>query len=463
MPPPRPAVPKRKTANDLVARVRAITFNSDHRDTGGAKLLHAEVLEPIKFTGHTGRASQFKSKLSEKNARALLKPDWSLVSRRNDPISHTMGQPIRIDVEILFKRVPGGSATLQQVTGAGGNVVALDFNAGATPRAVKDGDVVTLSNIVSNGSLPTIVGVIEQSISWKAVVNGRPPVPIGVSGPHKIFTTLGQPIGKIQLDAAGNFQESGPDQIVTIPRMEFAVKGAQGADTERRAADLLFAKISHLGVNYVLGFRPAPLGRPNTTGIDPRTSVEHYLWLCNNNEAEGECHVIAASFRLALRMLGCTSQMDVEFMNAHPGRQEHTPDFPRRTDILKGRLSQEATRFPNFHLVFLDGNGDANNFEGVVKFLGALYAIGDAIFDRFTAAQNGLSADDLNTTDYFTDRQTTFPRSTLGDLTKGAFDLKYVDSFGNDAPVQYPWATVTGAPAAKRVPGADRLPFRWED
>src|SRR5439155_22817364 len=104
-------------------------------------------------------------------------------------------------------------------------------------------------------------------------------VAIGVSGPHKIFTTLGQPIGKIQLDAAGNFQESGTDQIVTIPRMEFAAKGAQGADTERRAADLLFAKISHLGVSYVLGLRPARLGRPNTTGIDPPTSVEHYLWL----------------------------------------------------------------------------------------------------------------------------------------------------------------------------------------
>jgi hypothetical protein len=113
--------------------------------------------------------------------------------------------------------------------------------------------------------------------------------------------------------------------------------------------------------------------------------------------------------------------------------------------------------------VFLDQKNDMNNFEGVVKFGNALYAIGDSIFDRFTAPAGGISTDDLNSTDYFTEREIVFPRSKILDETKGDFDLKYVDNNGKNAPVQYPWKTVTGAPPAKLVAGQDVKPFRWED
>jgi hypothetical protein len=153
-------------------------------------------------------------------------------------------------------------------------------------------------------------------------------------------------------------------------------------------------------------------------------------------------------------------------MRAQPGRQERPDTFPRRTDILKGRLNVTATRTTargTFTLCFLDQFADPNKFEGVVKFGDVLYAIGDSIFDRVTAPQDGLSIDDLNSTDYFTLRQQAIPRSTIVDAKKGAFDLLYLDAKGKRDPLQYPWEKIPDAPPLKGQLGLNGAPFRWEE
>ena len=101
-----------------------------------------------------------------------------------------------------------------------------------------------------------------------------------------------------------------------------------------------------------------------------------------------------------------------------------------------------------------------------------LFAIGDAIFDVFGKPKGGESADDLNSTCYFTDRKEQSTQAPLHSLqthagevaARGGFRLQFFDEGNRPAKFQYPYPTVKPgtvmAPEGKvEVPGT----FKWED
>jgi hypothetical protein len=474
-----PLVPGRSGSAALVARVVAVTFVGDQSDASGGKLLRRAVPQPItvfldQFVNGKPIQTQidFESEMSEQGALPMLKPDWSLTIPRNDPVSYDANSFVTVDVQIQFKKVPNGAAQLQILRGEPSNAgpLALKFGLGSINQSIKDGDVITVPGLIGQGRLSTAVDQLDRSIAWSIVVDGAPPVQIGSSGPHRVFTTLGSPSGSTQFE--GDITEGGPPQVITAERLEKAVGFAKNSTDANQAADAMFLGMSRLGVNYVLGHRPT--AKMELTGILPPPTLEHYLWLCAVNQAQGECQVIAAAMRLVIRSLGVTDAMDVGFMRPHPGRLETPPSFPRRPDRLKGRLNFRATRTKatgNFALVFYDGRGQPNNFEGVVKFGNKLYALGDGIFDRFSAPANGVSADDLNTSDYFGMRTVALPRSSNLDATKGVFDLAFLNLADGSLDIQYPWnakaangqPVMPDAPAKKKRPGSETEKFRWED
>lgn len=455
------AGPKRAT----LARITSIEFLSDHRDTSGQKLLHRA--QPVSFQSQD--FGSISTRLTERGASRMEKPDWVLdgLTSRNDPITHTAGEFVRATFTVKFNSVPGGEAPIKRVFSQAANVVALEFVIGGGGRKAKTGETITLSDMQSSGTLASIVGKLSRSVNWFVELEGVPdPIFMGTTGPHVIYTTLGQPAGKAEFDlnpqGLQHFSETGSDQIVTDARMEHAAKGAQGASTEEQVAERCFRFFSKQGIGYVLQRQWTPPPALNQTGLVPRPDLYDDLWMCASREALGECHVIAAAFRLFCRLLGVTAPMDVAYMLPHPGRLEQS-GFPRRTDGVKGRLNVGAERLAAggpFKLAFFDGNGAPNRFEGVVTFRNGMYAIGDSIFDRFTTPENGVSADDRNCNDYFCVR--TPPsgndvRSTIRDENAGGFDLAYVDAQGNPIEQQYPWSQL-GRP--NQPP---ELPWRWED
>jgi hypothetical protein len=69
-------------------------------------------------------------------------------------------------------------------------------------------------------------------------------------------------------------------------------------------------------------------------------------------------------------------------------------------------------------VLFLDGNGAPNNFEGVATYKGrALYAIGDDVFDKFPDPNDNAST-------YFAERVVSSGiRRAITNMDKGLFKL----------------------------------------
>ncbi len=458
----------------VLGRVVALAFESDHRAANGAKLLRRAVAQAI-----TVDARPVRSVMSEQGAQEMPKPDWTteVAPTRNDPTTHTMGDHVRVSVSIAFAQLTGGAARLQRVYSVASGVVALTFNTAFSGRTVHSGERLELSNLVSSGPLWRIVGRFEQTIAWYAELEGYVgPVFLGRTGPHRLYTLLQPPSGQAEFEvsAAGrqHFAERGQVQAITDARLEVVCRGAQGANTEADTVERLFRDFKVRGIGYRLGRQWVPPNlRPrhprthhllNPTAVEPYPTLEHFLWLCIAHQAEAECHVIAAAFRLACRATGVGGAMDVGYMMPLPGRLEQPPSYPRRSDRLKGRLNQQTVRRGGGVLAFFDAHGQANEFEGVVTYNRALYAIGDAIFDRFSSDVAGTSAEDLNASDYFTLRLSSpgsEVRSAMLDESAGNFDLAFVDGRGHILPEQYPWSTMPdGHPHMLRD-----QPFRWED
>lgn len=468
------AVPARPTFGEIFS----LTFNSDHRDPQGKKLLRKATPKAVTIEGQA-----YNSVYSEENSLEMPKPDWlgSANSQRNDPITHTAGQRIYIDAEIKFKNLPGGKAILKRIY-TDSQIGAFQFDVGQNSKAIANNETVKLSNVISKNNCWSIVGRFDGTIKWLAEIDGLPsPVFLGYSGPHTVFTTISPPSGQAEweliTDVNGqkrqHFAERGNKQIVTISRIEFACRAAQGASNQKDIADRVFQYLKNpLNVNYMLQRQWLPQNerRPDSykPGVTPYPTLEHYLWLCNIDKARGECHVIAAAFRLICRMLGVTDPMEVGYMMPLPGRLESPPNYPRRIGTLKGKLNVQSKRTPLGTLAFFDGNGSPNQFEGVVIFQKGLYAIGDAIFDRFPKAKpdSGDPIDgtdeDKNASDYFTLRaipKKTDIRSKITDHNAGLFDLAWVDNDGKLLPIQYPWKTMpNGQPNM-----SESQMFRWED
>ncbi|NOT58045.1 MAG: hypothetical protein HOP18_25860 [Deltaproteobacteria bacterium] len=451
-PPPKPCddpnqpCPITKT---VTARIVSLTFRSDHLDSTGGKLLRPSAGD---FKDATGR---------------FLKPEWDEKrggSADSHPISHTKARQVTVDVDVEFTVTPEGqSASFTEIKGVGsGDHANFTQSLGKTVRTER----ITIPGLVSKGPLPNFVTVLDESITWSVVADGKE-LPIGTTGSHAIYVTFDTPHGKMGSPRNNMFEEIGPDQDVTEERLEYSVTAAKetGVADEKECVDAIFLHMKYLGVNYYLG-RSWLNGAANDTGIDPKPTLHHYLWRCNANTAKGECHNIAAAFVLACRIIGVKGPFEVGYMFPWPSRKDEHPAYPKRGDSVLGRYGVQYKRshVGESHgqetIMFLDGGSQVNNFEGVARYRNALYAIGDARFDLFGSS-------DENSASYFASRDWDDKGGVKNvDLKKGAFQLVFLGESGGCVK-PYPWMTSVQtfiqAPGTPHEWPLTAVPFHWED
>lgn len=445
-------------AKSVTARIISVEFLSDHLDSSGKKLLKKHAVEKVKSSWKDSagvtQSVDVDSELGD-TFTEYMKPEWDVArggSSDSHPISHTKNLPIKVKVKIEFKVTPDGESA--SFTELKGNCAKPFLKFTKTLSRSVQSETVEVE-LTSLGKLPDHVDLVEESIDWKATADGEEKS-LGQTGTHKIYVTFDTPHGKLTSPRPNSFAESGTEQVVTDRRLRYSVNAAKGKGVagEQECVDAIFVELFRQKVGYVLDHRWEP-GSVNNTWVDPKPSLHHYMWMCNERFALAECHNIAASFMLACRILGVKESFSVGFMYPWPGRKETHPTYPRSTDKsssgrnILGKLNSRYTRTHSGeghgreNLVFVDGNGDGNNFEGVAVYKGnALYAIGDDVFDRFPAPHDNASC-------YYGDRtvrsgvdQTL--RLSSSDFSKGIFDVRFTR-----CPKPYPWKTT-------RV-------FRWED
>lgn len=466
-----------KPKKSVTARIISVTFLSDHLG-GGAKLIKRAVPEHIKVKRKTGVNPTTGTEtfvMEEVDSvygdgfTDFMKPEWDVArggSADSHPISHTKDQNVQIKVEIEITFTPEGeSGTLTRVTGTGSDLY-LSFEKSLSKTVTTQRIEVT--GLVSKGKLPNFVTRLDGSIDWKVEIDGEEKS-IGMTSTHVIYVTFDKPFGKMGSPTDNAFAEIDADQIVTEDRLKYSVTAADhtGSVDEQECVDAIFVNLMKLHVGYVLDRRWEHA--PNNTGVLPKPTLHHYLWLCDAAIGQGECHNIAAAMALACRILGVKGAFEVGYMYPWPSRAENHPTYSKSsltTSSGKSILGKYNERYSRDHskqsghgnevLGFLDGRGFGNNFEGVVAYKKtALYAIGDDVFDTSSTDANE------NATSYYADRVVSAGiRRTINDWNKGAFDLTFWDpDSGANCFQPYPWlTTVTTFPS-----GEKHVTFRWED
>jgi len=121
-------------------------------------------------------------------------------------------------------------------------------------------------------------------------------------------------------------------------------------------------------------------------------------------KTKGECHNIAAAFILMCQILGVTGTMEVGYMYPRAGRADTPPDYPwvggepgawnkryGRPHAVRNRLANH-NQWEN--LLFIDGNGLENNFEGATQYGGRFFAIGESRIFNSPSEFYGRKEDD---------------------------------------------------------------------
>lgn len=455
----------------VTAKILSLEFLEDHRDSADKKLLKKAKTTRVRSCWKNRRTNvttcfDVDSKMDD-TFDEFKKPEWDTARGGNadsHPVSYTKNKNTKVKVVVEFKVTPTGqSASFDKLIGECAEN-HLSFEA-AVGKTVKSETVEV--ELTSKGTLPNHVDLLEHNIKWKGLVDGKNKR-FGRTGRHKIFVTLDTPGGKLSWDAANTeFKESGADQIVTESRLEYAVKAAKGkgATDEKECVDAMFVEFLKRGVNYFLYHRWSA-GPSNLTGITPKPSLHHFMWLCNEYNAFAECHNIAASFMLACRIIGVKKSMKVGYMYPWPRREEVHPTYPwttKRSSSSRNILAKLASpplglshrdnRYKRNHtgeghgreyLGFVDRAGDGNAFEGVTVYDNrGLYAIGDDVFDTYPDVHDNASC-------YYGKRTTrtsgnrNLRLAPAGNFNEGVVDLKFSGCYK-----PYPWST-SGT-------------FKWED
>lgn len=468
----------------LVACVVAVTFRSDHL-LGADKLLHKEVKSTIKIDKRS-----VVSEWSGVGAKPFKKPEWDAArggSADSHPISQTRGTKVKVDVTIHFTKVPRGVAILSKVRGTS-STGPLNFEKQLVPGpfekgnviTVSDGDTVTVKDLEATQALPNHVDLISKgAITWFAEVSNVEG-PMGQTGPHTVYVTFDVPSGRAAFVVDGNnvqsFDETGDEQVVTEKRLAYSVLAARGLGKtdEQECVDALFKHLKDLGVGYTVNVKWVPPPDDNKTLCEPPPDLHHYLWLCNARLAGGECHNVAAGYRLACRILGTKEPMTVGHLWPWPSRLE-SAGYPKRGDLIQGRYDVPFKRaFAEGHPVnqmlgFVDGAGQGNLFEGVVKYRRGLYAIGDAIFDLHQTDTPAGSSDDLNASTYFAMRDVDDnirPNPGSMNPSLGLMALQFVDmAQKSHEPAEFQYPTVKPVAVVHSDNSMDVQPgtFKWED
>ena len=421
---------KCRAKKSVKAKIVRLAFRSDHLHSTGKKLIRPS---PGDFKDATNW---------------FEKPEWDISRGNSDPISHTKGMNVKVDIEVEFTVTPSGeSASLTKVAGNSRGTKFLTFKKDLTQTVTTQR--LPITDLVSEGELPNFVTLLRKKIIWNIVVDGESKN-IGTTGPHSIYVTFDEPIGKMLYSKDDGFIEAGPDQDVTVERLRLSVKATKRKvkKDEKECADAIFNYLKRIGVGYVLDYRWSE-GIENTTGIIPKPkTLHHYLWRCNANTAKGECHNIAAAFILACKIIGVKGPFEVGYMFPWASRQDGHPTYPKSTQKsssgrnILGKYNEQYSRIHTGEghslevLNFLDGSGDANNFEGVATYKGnVLYAIGEGIYGRYSDPHDNASL-------FF---------ATDVKMKKGDFDLLFLRNL-----MGVPWV------CKKPYPWSKGPKFKWQ-
>jgi hypothetical protein len=413
--PPHPPHPSPKPIKKVVlGTIMTVTFQGDHRDSAGKKLLkrskHEALMISQRERGRDSPPHPLDSEFGD-TFDEFLKPEWDVTrggSADCHPVSYTKRKQVVVDIEIKFTVLPAGqSAQLTKLQGTSSNGFGYFTFEKTLSRSVKT-ERIAVSGLTSKDVLPNRVWEDRDDIQWSATVDGKL-INLGTTGLHQLYITFDTPTGQMSSPRPNHFTESGNTQIVTEKRLEFAVVNAfgTGESDEQECVDAIFKNIMN-SVGYVLFRRwePDPV---NNTGVIPKPSLHHYFWLCISANGQGECHNIAAAFALCCRILGVKGSFEVGYMYPRPSRLERPPTYPKPNPPTKspsgqnilGKYSTGGGQYIRDHsgqghgeerLLFLDGADDPNNFEGVACYKGkALYAIGDDVFDSFPDPDDNAS------------------------------------------------------------------------
>jgi hypothetical protein len=495
MPPPRVPTDQKHFFNKkktVTAKIVSVTFQKDHRDPAGKKLLKKSLQEPITvYWLNPDGSTTVKSLQSEYGDTfgEFKKPEWDIArggSADSHPVSYSKGQSIEVDVEIEFTVTPAGqSVSLTNIAGV--SSYYLNFNQSLSQQ-VKTGRV-SIPNVVSTTPLPNYVWFEDENIDWTVTVDGKP-ISVGTTGSHRVYSTFAMPRGTMDSTVKNAFTETGSDQIVTEKRLEFSVMSAlsTGRSNEKECVDAIFKAIL-LKVGYVLYRRWVKNATAaDESGVRPIPTLHHYLWLCMTSNGQGECHNIAAAFALACRIIGVAGTFQVGYMYPWPGRagtpsgswyrNELHPTYPRSTEkspsgrnilgkyndrYFRIHTADHQTEFP----MFLDGSGSPNNFEGVTCYQGnALYAIGDDVFDQFHDPNDNASLYFLVRNMDMSDTSGNRIRRAINSQNTGFFQLVFADSNSYAQCSQpYPWLArrrLTTDPSSPLY-NKSAMWFKWEE
>ncbi len=429
-------------------------------------------------------------------------PEWVADRMRNhNPVLYIKQKQIHLKIKLRIEfdcTDKNKSLTLKSVSGRdtlakskhfpGKKPSELEFfSKSPSVKKIKPGVTeVTFELVKSRQALPNCIAELSLSILWSvSFAEKKVAVSAGLSGPHALYVTLDKPRGKMAYiepkpneafkPAEHSFQQKGLLQIVTEPRLRYAVRGAEftGAGKEQDTVDKMFDQFYRHDVGYALGYRWG--ANQQYTYIEPKITLHHYLWLCVlgwDDGAMGECHNIAASFILACQILGVKGKFEIGYLFPRTNRSD-TPPHGRTGRKKKGVYSAGGDQAFRQHqdaaaklahgwesLVFVDSAGGANNFEGVACYRGGsvLYAIGDVILDR--------KSKDRNATLYFTQRDVDRSTSDVQkqykvsatDSALGAMDLQW--SIWIQEPLTGDWGIVGDCPQPYRNETPSK--FQWE-
>lgn len=180
------------------------------------------VLKSVVFTSDHGVLTDYNSSFNGSGGtvytpRGWVK-GWWLTGGANNPVSHTRGQKVTVNVVVSAK--PAGMNLSLSGTGT---APGLSFP--STPFLSTSSDQSVL--LTSSQALQQRVDVLNQSVSWTVAVPGGASLSIGSSGPHTIFVTWGDP-------------GAGP----TMKRVNYVCTKAKTSTTAGACADALWNAVA---------------------------------------------------------------------------------------------------------------------------------------------------------------------------------------------------------------------------
>jgi hypothetical protein len=433
----------------ITGKVVSLKLLSDHQDSQGRKVLKKSV-------GDFKNVPQGNRKDYE-----YAKPEW-LSSRPSPnspdssyPISHTKAEKIKIELKVEFKI--NFAKTLEiEIKGVCANAAYLTFSA-TQEESLSDGVIVTFE-LESEDVLPDYVTRIKnKAIQWTAEAEGKV-IDLGATGPHEILVTYAAPKGTVISPSKHTFECSNKrTQDITYERLVLAVGASEGeGEEEKDCVDAVFGYLKKRKIFYAPGSN-----WPNNTGLAARApELEHYLWKAMAKQAQAECHNLAAAFALMCLSLGVEGSFEVGYMYPWPRREDDSPydPFTSESQPLKGgdfKISVAGAYYKQYHriineeeypLIFIDGNGKQNAFEGVARYENSLYAIGEGIYGDYDNVHDNSSTFYLEEKDY----------------NKGRFQLCFVLKKKKGRSFQYTYVKEPYGDVVK-VTNAEKGTFYWHD